>query len=73
VGFWAAILPVLWVFVTFQIENRTLIFSIYIMKRPKHSRRQFIGNSALAFAGISVIPKHVMGAMAILPPTTISM
>jgi predicted dehydrogenase len=61
VGFWAAILPVLWVFVTFQIENRTLIFSIYIMKRPKHSRRQFIGNSALAFAGISVIPKHVMG------------
>ena len=27
----------------------------------KHSRRKFIGNSALALAGISIIPRHVMG------------
>ncbi len=31
------------------------------MKNSKHSRRKFIGNTALAFAGISIIPRHVLG------------
>ena len=31
------------------------------MQDSKHSRRKFIGNSALALAGISIIPRHVMG------------
>ena len=31
------------------------------MLNSKHSRRKFIGNSALALAGISIIPAHVMG------------
>jgi predicted dehydrogenase len=31
------------------------------MKNSKNSRRKFIGNTALAFAGISIIPRHVMG------------
>lgn len=31
------------------------------MQNSKHSRRKFIGNSALALAGISIVPGHVMG------------
>lgn len=31
------------------------------MLNSKHSRRKFIGNSAMALAGISIIPAHVMG------------
>ena len=31
------------------------------MQKNKHSRRQFIGNTAIALAGISIIPRHVMG------------
>ena len=31
------------------------------MLNSKHSRRKFLGNSAMALAGISIIPGHVMG------------
>jgi predicted dehydrogenase len=31
------------------------------MLNKKHSRRQFVSSSALALAGISIIPRHVMG------------
>lgn len=31
------------------------------MQNSKHSRRKFISSSALAFAGISIVPRHVMG------------
>ena len=31
------------------------------MLNKKHSRRKFVSSSALAFAGISIVPRHVMG------------
>ena len=31
------------------------------MLSKKHSRRKFVSSSALALAGISIIPRHVMG------------
>ena len=44
--------------------------SIDIMKnknKNQASRRAFIKNSAMAFAGISIIPRHVMGKGFIAP------
>jgi predicted dehydrogenase len=38
------------------------------MLNSKHSRRKFIGNSALALAGISIIPRHVMGGSGYVAP-----
>jgi ornithine cyclodeaminase/alanine dehydrogenase-like protein (mu-crystallin family) len=31
------------------------------MLKSKHSRRKFINSSAMALAGISIIPRHVLG------------
>ena len=31
------------------------------MLNKKHSRRKFVSSSGLALAGISIIPRHVMG------------
>ncbi|NJN24833.1 MAG: Gfo/Idh/MocA family oxidoreductase [Cyclobacteriaceae bacterium] len=37
------------------------------MLKIKHSRRKFIGNAALAFAGISIVPRHVLGKGMVAP------
>ena len=37
------------------------------MLNSKHSRRNFLSNSALAFAGISLVPRHVLGRGMVAP------
>ncbi len=37
------------------------------MLNSKHSRRKFISSSALAFAGISLVPRHVLGKGFVVP------
>lgn len=38
------------------------------MNDNKHSRRKFIGNSAVALAGISIVPRHVLGGTGYTAP-----